>query len=769
MIKYFVKHYIRNISRRKLFSFINVSGLAFAISFMVLIGQFIYYELNYNSSFEDLDSIYRLVDVQDNNYEVDYRIKDEILENVPGVKDVCLLNKYGIDLNVNDKVFQIKDMLIVDPNFFKFFNIRFINGNANDALSTLDGVVLTESTAKNIFNSTDIIGRTLKINHQDDVIVTGIVKDLADNSSFNAQLFVSYANTPKHKLVYRMNCFYYDGTDDSKCKYPFNVFVKLDKHAKIDVVEIQISAFYSPDVYRFPKEVTLTPMSSNYFDTEISESDLMHGNVDLIRILSIIGVIILLLAVINFVNLATAAYKHRLTEISVKKCLGANRQVLVRQLLAESLFTCLISGSLGIVLAELLLPYFNRFIDKPLTLQIFNDPVFLILFISFLLLLGILTGFFPAAVLSRISPIQLFKMNPVLKGSGNRSRGVLTIFQFSITIILISGLIIINRQIDFVKHKDLGFKTDHLVYLKVHHTLGDRIQTIKDKLRQYHNIKSLTGTNGIPGEIHMYCDDHDAIIIDSTSLKTFGFKIIHGRNLLPGDLNMAGLINEESYKKLKDGEFSNYKVNGSKIVGVVSDFNYSALYNKTGPLVLLYNDWGLSHITMRVSGNIGETVNYIIKVWKEVCPDYPLEYGFYDDYFTSMYTKEENLASLVSIFSILAVVISCMGIFGLSVFQSEVRIKEIGIRKVLGATTSEIIYLLTKSFSKWVIYANIVAIPLAYFFLNKWLEDFAYKIEINWWMFALAGGIAFTIALITISVQAVKAATANPVKSLKYE
>lgn len=657
-------------------------------------------------------------------------------------------------------------MLIVDQNFFNFFDFQFIQGNTEDALRTIESIVLTETTAKNIFGTTDVIGKTLRLNHQYDMLVTGVVKDLPRNLSFKAEIFVSSENSPKERLIYKKGSFSFDGKDESQ--FPFNIFIKLDNRANFRVIEKQVSDFSNLNKYLFSKKVRLTPLSDNYFNTEISDGDLMHGNTELIKILSIIGVIILLLAIINFVNLATAAYKYRLTEISVKKCFGADRQILIKQLLTESLITCLISGILGVVFAELFLPYFNQFIDKPLTLQIFSSTIFLVLFISFLLLLGILTGFFPAVLLSKISPLQLFKLKPVLKGVGNNSRGILTVFQFSITIVLISGLIIINNQIDFVKHKDLGFNTNQLLYLRVHYTLSDRMQALSNKLRQFHNIKSLTSTMGIPGEVRLRINNFAAIVIDSTSLETFGFKIIKGRNLLPSD--KACLINEEALKNFKDDNFDDQKINNLEIAGIVSDFNYSSLYEKTGPLILMYNnDFGKSHITLRVSGNISQTIDYISKAWKEVCPDYPLEYGFYDEHFASMYKKEENLASLVSIFSILAVVISCMGIFGLSVFQSEQRIKEIGIRKVLGATTSEIILLLTKGFSKWVIYANVIAIPLAYYFLNEWLSDFAYKIEITWWMFALAGGIALAIALLTISIQAIKAATANPVKSLRYE
>jgi putative ABC transport system permease protein len=299
--------------------------------------------------------------------------------------------------------------------------------------------------------------------------------------------------------------------------------------------------------------------------------------------------------------------------------------------------------------------------------------------------------------------------------------------------------------------------------------MANRVQIIADKLQQYHGTKSLTKTLGIPGQINMSCDGHEAMAIDSTTLKTFGFKIIKGRNLLPGDFNKACLINMASYKRFKEGDLHNYKVNGFDVVGVVSDFHYSSLYNQPGPLGLFYSGWGSDNITLRVSGPISEAVDYMKKTWQEICPEYPMEFGFYDEYFASMYKKEENLAAFISIFSILAIVISCMGIFGLSVFQSEQRIKEIGIRKVLGATTLEITLLLAKGFTKWVIFANVIAIPVTYYLLHFWLRGFAYRIELSWWIFAASGVITLLIASATISYQSIKTSLANPVEALRYE
>ena len=770
MFLHTLRLYLRNITRRKLFSFINIAGLAFAIAFILLIGQFLFHEYSYNRSLQNVENIYRLADADENIYDIDYRIKDVLLGKTPGVNNVCLLNRNKIDVNVGDKVFQIKSMLTVDPNFFELFRIPFISGSSKDALISVDAVVLTETTAKIIFGTINAVGKTLQLNHEHTMLVTGIVKDLSPTVSFTAEVFVSFMNSPTRRLPYRMTCVTFDGKDDSQCRYPFNVFVELEKQADIGTIEKQICGFNGINTYRFPKNVKLTPLKTNYFNTEFRDTDLMHGNANLIKILSIIGIIILLLAVINFVNLATAAYRYRMKEIGVKKCLGVSRLTLIQQLLMESLLTCIISSLLGIILAELLLPSFDRFVDTHLSLQIFSNPMFFTLFVSFIVLLSLLAGLLPAFVLSRISPIQLFKLNPYLKGAGKRFRGVLTVFQFSITIILICGLIAITKQIDFVKHKDLGFNTDHLLYLNVHNTLQGRIQNLTDKLQQFHSVKSITQTMGVPGNINLRMNNYQVIIIDSTSLRTFGFKILQGRDLLPSDANKACLINMASLKIFPDGDFHNTKVNGNEIVGVVSNFHYSSLHNEIGPLVLLNNpSWGVSTITMRISGSIGEIVEYVKKTWNEVYSDYPIEFGFYDEHFASMYRKEENLASLVSIFSVLAVVISCMGIFGLSVFQSEQRIKEIGIRKVLGATTGEITLLLSRSFSMWVVYAAVIAFPIAYYFLDKWLQDFAYRIDIQWWMFALAGGIAFMVALLTISIQAIKSAIADPVKSLRYE
>jgi len=762
-------------SKRKLFSFINITGLAFGIAFMLMIGQFIYYEFSYNRNFTNVNNIYRLVNVQSNDYNIDYRMKDQIITSIPGVKNVCLLNHGTAEIIVSNKSYRIEDMLMIDSNFFEMFNVSFVSGNSKDALTSVNNAVLTETTAKNIFGSTNVVGKIIRFNHTIDMMITGIVKDLPKNTSIKADLFVSAMNCPMQRLTYKMNCKSYDsnteynslsGKDDRLCQYPFNVFIELRKQSDINLIEKQISNFSKSNNILFPKKVLLSPMKFNYLNTAIQESDLLHGNNDLIKLLSVVGFIILLLAVINYVNLTTASFRNRIREIGVKKCFGVSKSAIITQLLFESLFTCIISASIGIVIAKLFMPYFSKFVDNNLSFHVFNDLTFFSMFIAFILFINLLTGLLPSIILSRISPIQLVNSNAYSKNTGKFIRGCLTTIQFSISIILIVGLVFINLQINYVKHKDLGFNTNRLINLKP----PNNSQVLIDKLLQYQDLKSLTKTMGVPGEIDLIMGGYETMAIDSTTLKVFGFKIIKGRNLLPSEVNKACLINYTAYKQLNDDDLQNHKMNGAEIVGVVSDFHFSSLYNKTTPLALMYAPfWGANYITIRIKGPIDDALNHIKQAWKEACPDYILYMSFYDEYFASMYKKEENLASLVNMFSILAIIISGLGIFGLSVFQSEQRIKEIGIRKVLGASATEITFLLTKSFSKWVLYANIIAFPVAYYFVNKWLQDFAYRINISWWVFVLSGGIALIIALVTVSANAIKAATANPIKALHYE
>lgn len=366
---------------------------------------------------------------------------------------------------------------------------------------------------------------------------------------------------------------------------------------------------------------------------------------------------------INYANLTTAGYHYRLTEIGIKKCFGVGRRALTAQFLIESWIFSVCAASLGVVLAEIFLPYFNQYVEKPLQIRFFADAPFNFLFLAFIFLLSLITGFLPALLFSKVSPLSLFRRSLFIKGSGSLYRSVLNVFQFSTAIVLICFLLVMSRQIDYAKHKDPGFTAERLLYLDIHHKMQGKLPALTDRLRQYHGMQSLTVTNGIPGKINIGLGDFDAIVIDSNTVKTFGFQLLQGREPVPGDLNKVCLINSAALTKFENGNFRGHEINDSEIIGVISDFHFARMHKKIAPLALLYNDWGGQHLTLRISGPVEEAVSFIGKAWAEICPDFPFDPQFYDDSFACMYRQEENLARLISIFAILAVVISQYGHF----------------------------------------------------------------------------------------------------------
>ena len=771
MIKNFIITAFRYMYKRKGFSLINILGLAFGIAIIILIGQFLYFEFSYDKFHPKLDQIYHVADKEENSYRVDYRIKDRILENIPQVNNACLYRPYATELNAREHVFEFEHVLLVDPAFFEIFHFPFVQGNGRAGLANLNSIILTESASQRIFGSEDPIGQMLVLNHKDEMFVSGIIADFPPNSSFQADLIASAENTKHKRLSYGMDCLTYDGVDDSQCRYPYGIFLELSSQADPASVEKQINSLFTGEDYRYPNTLTLTPFKHSYLHNQYRASRLSHGNLGLLQILSLIGLLVLVLAIMNYINLTTAAYNYRIKEIGVKKCLGVNRRPLIFQFMGESLIVCLFAAGLGLILAKLFLPFFNQFVDMPLHIQVFTNANLFIMFVLFIVCLGALAGIYPAFILSGILPIQLLRSGAASGRARSTLRNILNVFQFAVTICLMIGLMIMLKQIHFVKHKDLGFDTDRLVNLKLHHKMGGLALSLQKKLQQYPGITDITLTSGIPGKISMTMGGFKSIIIDDQFLNTFGLKIIQGRNLLPGDINKACLVNEAGLQKFENRDFRGQKANTCEVVGVVSDFHYTSLHQEIGPLALFAYDeaWGRSHLSFKLSGSMQEGIEFIKNAWMTTCPDFLFEFHFYDEWFDVLYRKEENLAKMISIFSILAIVISCLGLFGLALFNAEQRTKEIGIRKVLGSSIREIVLLLTKTALKWALIANLIAWPLAWWVMSKWLENFAYRTVISWWVFAAASGSVLLLAVLTISWQTVRAALADPVEALRYE
>lgn len=763
MLKHHLISLIRSIKRRKLLSFINITGFAFAIAFVLLISQYIFYEYNQNSDLPEADNIYRVVNGLTNNYWIDYRFKDAVKENITGISSAGVFNHFTIEAKADEQFYNIEHLIIADPGFLEIYNFKFLYGSAKTSLVTTDGLIITESTAMKIFGTADVLGRNMILNHESEMKITGVIKD-PENVSLQVELIASYLNVKNEKLAYRTM------SAGKTVLYPFSILIKLNSNVSPENAAQRIAALHSQNKFIFPPNVKLIPLKENYFNTGYEDYDLTHGNSELIRILSIIGLLILVLSIINYINLSTAAYRYRINEIGIKKCFGIGRSTLIKQLLMESVVICTVSAIFSVLIAELFLPYFNRFTEKNIPLQVFQNPAFTLAFFISILLIGFLTGIIPSLALSKISPLQLFRLDSYIKGPGKFFRNILTISQYSIATILIFALIIMANQIDYVKHKDMGFNTERLLYIKTHYRMSGKVNPLADKLSSFPYIKSLSKTFGIPGDLRLEGNEGKIMVIDSLTLKTFGFNIVKGRDLLPGDLNHGQIINMAAWKKWELENFSNEMFPKESVIGVVSDFNFAPLYSAGMPLVLYYSEnWGTSHITLRTSGPVPYIIEYIKKSWKEICPEYPLEFGFYDEMFASFYRTEENLATLISIFTILAIIISSLGIFGLAFYQSERRTKEMGIRKVFGADPLNLFYMQTRGYGLLVLISNLIALPIGYYIMQKWLEQFAYRIEFSWYFFLFAGAISLFIALSVVSFQSIKSALVKPVNSLRYE
>jgi putative ABC transport system permease protein len=765
----FLKSFLRTLIRHKTFTFINLFGLTFSLAFILLIGTYLLQEKGFDRFYKNIDQIYIVTDSAGTDPNVDYRIKQMLKDNLPEIQEAALYYKVSLHINYLDKVFNEDKIASVDNDFFKLFNVTFLKGNTQKPFNGLDEAIVSASLAGKIFGKEDPLGKRIIFNHEIPLTVVGVVQDFPANSSLQGNFFV---NAENKKMHFSMSCneMHKGDNPEDKCSIRFNIFVQLQKGTNLKELEKKTHSFMPHDI-RFPSSIKFFPFKEFHLTRQISMWGVEQGNPGLLKILGGIVLIITLLALINYVNLTTAGYKLRLKETGVKKGLGAQRATIIREYILESVIMCLVAAYLSTFLASLLLPSFNNFLHTHLSISVFTNLKMFVLFFLLSLLLGILAGIYPALYLSMISPRDILASGVFTTRSGKPVRNILNIFQFTIAIILITVILFMQKQIRFAKHQDLGFKTEKLLRLDMMMQSAQTVKLLIDKLRPNPEILSLSPTCGVPANIQMHLDGHASIGIDSTFYETFGIDVIDGRRLLPGDIDKACLINETARKQYDDGKYQGKKINEAEIVGVVKDFNVASVHTKIEPLGLFSFSWmDPNNLTLRLrGGNIPELMDFIRKAWKEVCPDYPFQYNFYDEWFDSMYRGEEDLGKLISLFALLAIVISSMGILGLALFATEQRSKEIGVRKVNGATSGQIMFVLSRDFTKWILVSFLIGIPISYYAIDKWLANFAYHTNLSWWVFGLAGLIAFLVALVTVSFQSWKAASRNPVDALRYE
>lgn len=813
MIKNYFKIALRNLWKNKGYSAINIFGLAVGLASCLLITLYVTDELSYDRYNKKADRIYRInSDIRFGGADLHITETSDMMGELLK-KDYPQVEEYTrIYNNEGDKLIKKGDEFIdepriayVDSTFFDVFTLPAIEGNPNKALFEPNTVVLTQTAALKYFNNVHAIGKILEIKNDASTIpfkVTAVIKDVPKESHFNFEVFLSMKNANYQWGQLTSHNFHTylllkPGTDYKAFEKHFDQYT--DKY--VLPYAQQFIKINSMDEFRKAGnklEYSLIPLTGIHLKSDFNFEITPSGNIQYVYIFSVVALFILILACINFMNLSTARSAKRAKEVGIRKVLGTQRKTLITQFLTESTITALIALALALLIAYLVLPLFNDIAAKTLSItDLFNKQ--LILFLILLpFIVGLLAGSYPALYLSKFKPIAVLKNNLHTGFKKSSLRNVLVVFQFAISIMIIIGTIIVYSQLHYIQTKQLGFNKDQVLIIDGANALGKNAQAFKNDVLALESVSSGTLSAYLPVSNSSRSDnsyskeavmntqsgiDMQTWIVDYDYIKTMGMQIVKGRNFSKdyGSDSSAILITETTARMLGFDDpvgKTIYSPTGApgagalvpvQIIGVVKDFNFESLRRKLGPLCMhLGNSNGLASFKVS-STNTKNLITQIEKKWKQLAPGMPFSYRFMSDSFNEMYRSEQRVGNLAVVFAILAILIACLGLFGLVTYMAEQRHKEIGVRKVLGASVSNVVLLLSKDFLLLVAIAAVLAFPLAWWGMHKWLQDFEYRIQITVWVFVIAGMAALLIALFTVSYQAIKAALANPVKSLRTE
>ncbi len=811
MLKNYFKIALRNLWKNKAFSAINIIGLAAGLAVCLLIVLYVFDELSYDTYNKNADRIYRLdADIFFNNTQFTAATSPRplgptLVKDYPQVEQMVRFNYQG-DILVKKDNENIQDhhAVFADSTFFKVFTAPLISGNSATALNEPNSIVIDETAARKYFNSTDVVGKTLMINNSNNCKITGVIKDFPRQSHFHFSFIRpmrdAYGhnendwlsnNGPSYILVRPgvKKEFVQSKVDETIHTYLYKQLQAL-LHTTSQDLQRQGNHF----IYH------ATPLTDIHLRSDKSYEFEPNGNIYYVYIFSIIAILILLIACVNFMNLSTARSANRAKEVGIRKVAGSTRTNLVIQFLTESVLLAFLSLILALGLSALLLPVFNQLAGKQMEVNTLLSSWFLPVLIALVFIVGCIAGSYPAFYLSSFQPIQVLKGKVASGFKSSWLRSSLVVFQFSISIMLIIGTIVIYNQLDYIRSRKIGFNREQVLVLHNGYSLGKNIKSFKDEMAKLPGVTDLTVSGDLPtagsggfnqnGWFRDASLDAKRIIIltnfgvDEDYIPTLGMEMTKGRNFSKEYKtdSVAIILNESAARLLglKDplnatlyrpdfGPDGLGKAVAYHVVGVVKDFNFNSMHEKIGALIMQLGD-NRNSIALRINTkNIPSLVSDIESKWKTMAPGLPFSYTFMDNDFNNLYNAEARTGKLFISFAVFAILIACLGLFGLVTYAAEQRIKEIGIRKVLGASASGIVAMLSKDFAKLVLIASLIAFPVAWWAMNKWLQSFAYRIAISWWVFIAAGLMAIMIALVTVSLQAVRAAIANPVKSLRTE
>jgi putative ABC transport system permease protein len=802
MLKNYINTAIRNLKKNPLYTLINVFGLAVGMACCIVILLFVQDELSFDRYHENADNLYRIT----SHWEMGGR--ELHYATAPGTMGPSLVEEYPEIIDsvrvVIHRWFVVEyegkklttDPIFADPSLLDVFSFPLLQGDKNSALADPNSVVISEDLAEKFFGDSDPMGKVLtlySLNDHYDLQVTGLLKNIPYNSHFRFDFLV-----PIEHLRIRAQ-------DQENWLRTCNTYLLLDKHAEPKSIQEKIQQFMdmqSAGRQGVGRQFVLQPLTSIHLNSSLALEIEQNSNLTYSYFLSAVAFIILLIACINFMNLSTARSSQRYKEVGMRKVVGADRIQLFRQFLGESLLLAFIALVVGLFLAILLLPFFNSLLYKHLALNFTENPVLFIGLGLLTLLVGFLAGAYPAVFLSSFRPVDVLKSEFRRGGQvGVLLRKGLVVFQFALSLIFIIGVLVISQQLNYVKNKDLGFDKNNIIQISIFKdsNLCERPELIKRELSQHPNVLDVIVSSGAPGFYNGYptqcfpegfAEDEsfqlNLIQVGEDFFDFFNIEMVAGRAFskeITSDKDSAVILNETAAKSLGWTSPLGKQIRGDRlmgggqesdtavVIGVVKDFHNGSLHEEIKPTVYKY--WPDRHgeILVRIRpDNIKETLAFLEKKWRELPTHLIFTYNFIDTSLEdNIYRQDKRVAKIFTFAAILAIILACLGLFSLASYSSERRVKEIGVRKVLGASVLKIILLLNKDFSILVLIANLVSWPIAYYVMHRWLQDFAYRAGIAWWQFAAAAILTFSIAVLAISYHSINAATANPVDSLRYE
>ncbi len=781
MIKLYIKTTMRQLRKFSSLSAINILSFVVAFTCILLLTVWINHELQYDRFYNEANRIYKVFLEEEVNGNlskhpwVSFPLSKALREEVPEIKNSTIVKGGAIKVRYNDLIFYENKTCFTEANVFDIFGLDFIRGDKTNALKSKESIVITEKIAKKYFGNENAIGKILHINDDYQFQVTAVIKDIPDNSSINFDLFIlaEYFSDP---LTF--NNTHWGALN-------FNSYIWLNKNANPDVVRDKIKGIaikHNPDYKRY---VNIQPIKQSHFYSVAGEPT----NIKNIRIIILLGIIICLISLFNFLNISLGQYHKRITEFKTKEILGSNTKQITAQILFECFILILISTILSFFLSFFLFPLANKITGLNYSTNLLFKS-FTLLPVSAYFIVSLIVSNIPLVFFSKSRLKSTVSSQVLVSKSKLNYRSIFVTFQFAASIILVIGSIVVARQLNYIIKKDMGLNTSNVITLPLNGSDRDKYPVLKTELLKNSHVKHVTAAYNWPTQINTSCgieawpgnNYQDRLelkytVVDEDYFSTMGMTMVQGvpfSKKLKSD-SVAYILNESAVKAMNlenpVGAMIDFGCwTTGKVIGVVKDFHLESMHTKIRPLLIAHHLWGAQHLLVKFNNKPDKVaLSQVESIWKQINPQSPFSYQLLDHTTQNMYWKESRFKNLMISCCIIALILSTIGIFGIVLMQAQKRTKEIGVRKINGARITDILAMLNKESTKWILTSFTIACPIAWFIMNKWLENFAYKTELSWWIFALAGAVTLIIALFTVSWQSWKAATRNPVESLRYE